>query len=196
MKIGLVSKYIRPTMGFHRVVEMLPQIISADKYAKLVIAGAFYKNKFPDYAKDFLELLQKSKCKKSINFINRSLPAKEYHELISSLDLVVFPSEAGDYSSSIIEVLMLGKPVIASDLVLYKKIIQRTGAGIIVKSTEELIINLKLFLANCSGVLPVPECQPDASIHPPAADTRQPAGVSRGRKMPEKLQQTIDSVTG
>jgi glycosyltransferase involved in cell wall biosynthesis len=138
MTIGLIARRILPTLGFHRAVALFPEIEVKVPGTRLLIAGEFHTRRFPEYTRDFLDLLKGSRAKTKIRFLRNKLSRKKYLERLREIDLVLLPWEAGGKEGDISDALFPGKPVIASDLKVFKKMFMKAGRGLIAADIKQM----------------------------------------------------------
>ena len=72
------------------------------------------------------------------------------HELLPSCDCFVFPSHSEGFSGSVVEAMMSGVPVIASDIAVNKEVVTHGYNGFLFEAgSEQALLNgMKWFLSN------------------------------------------------
>jgi len=138
MIIALAGRDIRPTMGFHRVIELLPSLADKGLEPEVLIPGNIRNRCWPAYRRDFLDLVRSSPARRQIRFSASPVTRREYFLMMGQADLVVLPYEAGDFGALYSDALDLGKPVVVSDLKGFRQAIKRTRAGLVVRNLSEL----------------------------------------------------------
>jgi len=129
--------YFRPTKGFHKIVEIFPQIAEQNKNAVLLVAGKTRNVEYDDYRRQFFRQLNESPCVDQIEILRGQFPQHTFDTIISAADVVVLPYEVGAQSGMMAQCFAAGVPVVASDLPAFRIIIERSGGGLVCEKDED-----------------------------------------------------------
>jgi glycosyltransferase involved in cell wall biosynthesis len=150
MIIALAGRDIRPTMGFHRVIELLPLLWEKGLKPEIVIPGFIRKARWPIFKHDFLALVKGSPVRNHIRFSKRAPSLVKYCSDLRAADLIILPYEAGNSGVVYSDALYLGKPVVTSDLEGFRRAIKKTGAGLFAADSDELQDAILSFFKNAA----------------------------------------------
>ncbi len=138
-KVILLCGYFRPTKGFQRIVDLFPRIREKDEDAVLIVAGKTRNIEFDDYRRNFFEQLNSSPVVDSIQIFRGQFPQYTFDTILSAADVVVLPYELGAQSGVMSQCIAMHIPVVASDLPVFRKVIERSGCGTNCSTDEEYI---------------------------------------------------------
>ena len=73
-------------------------------------------------------------------------PQHTFDTIICGSDVVVLPYERGAQSGIMAQCFAFGKPVVTSDLLAFKRILEHTGGGVICRTKDDYIKNISNIL--------------------------------------------------
>lgn len=138
-KVILLCGYFRPTKGLDRIVDLFPEIHEQDEDVVLVVAGKTRNIEFDEYRRNFFKKLNSSPVVDSIKIFRGQFPQHTFDTILSAADVVVLPYEVGAQSGMMAQCFAMHRPVVASDLPAFRKVIERSGGGVNCSTDEEYI---------------------------------------------------------
>jgi len=141
-KIILLIGYFRPSKNFELIVKLLPDILKRYPQAVLVLAGKIRGNEHIEYRTKLFNLIEASPVKEHIYLIRGQLKQETFDTILSAADVVVLPYKMNSQSGIMAHSLALARPIVASDSGAMKRILERSGAGLVCKSDREFIDNI------------------------------------------------------
>lgn len=136
-KVVLLCGYFRPTKGFHKIVEIFPEICSREKDAVLVVAGKTRNIEYDEYRRKFFRQLNESPVSDRITILRGQFPQNTFDTIIAAADVVAMPYEIGAQSGIMAQCFAQGVPVVSSGLKAFRLIVERSGGGLIAETDEE-----------------------------------------------------------
>lgn len=136
-KVILLCGYFRPTKGFHKIVEAFPQICEQDQDAMLVVAGKTRNVEYDEYRRRFFKQLNESPVVDRIEILRGQFPQHTFDTIISAADVVVLPYEVGAQSGMMAQCFANWVPVVASNLLAFRLVIERSGGGYLCETGED-----------------------------------------------------------
>jgi glycosyltransferase involved in cell wall biosynthesis len=138
-KVLLLCGYFRPSKGFMRIVNLMPEICKYSNDIVLLIAGKSRKLEFSEYKNDFYETINNSPVNDKIIVLRGQFPQHTFDTILSASDVVGLPYETGAQSGILAQCYAFNKPVVTSNLLSFKKSIEQSGGGLICESDEDFI---------------------------------------------------------
>ena len=136
-KVILLSGYFRPSKGFHKIIDLFPEIAKQDPDVALVVAGKARNIEFDDYRKELFARLNQSPYADRIHVLYGQFPQYTFDTILSAADVVVLPYEKGAQSGILSHCLAHLRPVVVSDLPAFRNLIERSGGGLICSDDSE-----------------------------------------------------------
>ncbi|OGS34009.1 MAG: hypothetical protein A2293_02610 [Elusimicrobia bacterium RIFOXYB2_FULL_49_7] len=135
----LLAGRFRPTKGFHRVIQLLPNWLKKAPPLKLIIAGSFKPGVSPLFKSDFMKDIKESPARSRIELhLLHSEDKSGLERFYRKADILLLPYEAGSTRDILAEGMAHGLPWIASDLPGFVEERKRSGNGYIVHDDTEL----------------------------------------------------------
>ena len=141
-KVILLCGYFRPSKGFHKIIDIFPDICKKDNNVVLVVAGKTRNLAFDDYRRTLFKQLNNSPVVDRIKIFRGQFPQYTFDTIISAADVVVLPYEIGGQSGILAQCYAMNVPVVTSNLRAFKNIINRSGGGLICENDREYISNI------------------------------------------------------
>jgi len=138
-KVILLCGYFRPTKGFHKIVEVFPKIAEQDPDAVLVVAGKTRNVEYDEYRRSFFRQMNESPFVDRIEILRGQFPQHTFDTIISAADVVVLPYEVGAQSGMMAQCFASGVPVVTSDLLAFRLLIERSGGGLLCGKDEDYV---------------------------------------------------------
>ncbi len=138
-KIILLIGYFRPSKNFELIVELMPEILKRYPNALLVLAGKIRGNEHIEYRTKLFNMIEQSPVKDHIYLIRGQLKQETFDTILSAADVVVLPYKMNSQSGIMAHSLALARPIVASDSGAMKRILERSGAGLICKDSHEFV---------------------------------------------------------
>jgi glycosyltransferase involved in cell wall biosynthesis len=138
----MLCGYFRPTKGFHKIIDIFPKICKKDKDAILVVAGKTRNIEFDDYRRQLFIQLNNSPVADRIRIFRGQFPQYTFDTILSASDVVVLPYEKGAQSGMMAQCFAMNRPVIASNLLAFRNLIERSGGGLICKDDDGYVDNI------------------------------------------------------
>lgn len=136
-KLGLDGKnvvmmvgYFRPTKGFHKILDFLPEVCENDPDAVLVMAGKTRNIEYDSYRHELIDKLKSSPYASRIEMFQGQFPQHTFDTVLSAADVVVLPYDVGAQSGVLSQCIAFGRPVVTSKLRAFQNINARSGAGV------------------------------------------------------------------
>jgi 1,2-diacylglycerol 3-alpha-glucosyltransferase len=136
-KVILLCGYFRPTKGFHKIAEIFPEICRREENAVLLVAGKTRNIEFADYRRELFTLLNDSPVSDRIQILRGQFPQYTFDAIVSAADVVVLPYEVGAQSGIMAQCFAQGVPVVASPLKGFQLLVERSGGGLIAKTSAQ-----------------------------------------------------------
>jgi glycosyltransferase involved in cell wall biosynthesis len=132
--ILMIASDFHPEKGFETLMAAIP-LVRSEFDAKFVVIGT---DASPGrmYQKKWEALARELKISDSLMFLGR-IPHDSVPEYIATSDIVVDPRTSGAFSSSVLEALASGKPVVASDCEWIADVIQTNRNGLLFQVADE-----------------------------------------------------------
>jgi len=138
-KTLLLSGYFRPSKGFHRVVNLFPEIAARDGDVTLMVAGKARNVEFSDYQQELYREIEASPCAQHILVLRGQFPQHTFDTIMSAADVVILPYETGAQSGILSQSLALERPVVVSDLPAFRALVSRSGAGLVCVTDRDYV---------------------------------------------------------
>ncbi|KPJ62647.1 MAG: hypothetical protein AMS15_03270 [Planctomycetes bacterium DG_23] len=135
-KVVLLCGYFRPSKGFHKIVDIFPQILKRVPKAELVVAGKMRQVEYADYRNKFFQKINLSTAREHITVFRGQFPQKTFDYILSAADVVPFPYLAGAQSGVMAHALAFKKPLVVSPLRAFKELVRKTGVGMVARSKK------------------------------------------------------------
>ena len=135
-KVILLCGYFRPSKGFHKIVDIFPQILKRVPKAELVVAGKMRLVEFAKYRDKFFQKINLSPAREHITVFRGQFPQKTFDYILSAADVVPFPYLKGAQSGVMAHALAFKKPIVASPLRAFKELVRKTGVGVVARSKK------------------------------------------------------------
>lgn len=129
-KVVMMLGYFRPTKGFHKVVDFLPQVCAADDDVVFVLAGKTRNIEYGDYRHQLLDQLRTSPYADRIVMLQGQFAQPTFDTTLSAADVVVLPYDVGAQSGVLAQCLAFGRPIVTSKLRAFQNVTARSGAGV------------------------------------------------------------------
>jgi 1,2-diacylglycerol 3-alpha-glucosyltransferase len=136
-KVILLCGYFRPSKGFHKIVNIFPNICRKEEDAALVVAGKTRNIEYDDYRRELFTSLNGSPVADKITILRGQFPQHTFDTIIAAADVVVLPYEVGAQSGMLAQCFAQVVPVVTSDLPAFKLIIDRSGGGVTASSDAD-----------------------------------------------------------
>jgi 1,2-diacylglycerol 3-alpha-glucosyltransferase len=136
-KVALLCGYFRPTKGFQKIVDIFPQICREEPDAVLVVAGKTRSLEYDDYRRDLYIKLNESPVADAITILRGQFPQHTFDTIIAAADVVVLPYEIGGQSGIMCQCFAQGVPVVTSGLPAFRRLIARSGGGLVAESDSD-----------------------------------------------------------
>ena len=144
-KVILLCGYFRPSKGFHKIIDIFPQICEEVPDAVLVVAGKTRNIEFDEYRRELFTKLNESPVADSITILRGQFPQHTFDTIIAAADVVVLPYEVGAQSGMMAQCFAQGVPVVTSGLPAFRRLLERSGGGRVAESDADykgLIVQL------------------------------------------------------
>jgi len=144
-KAILLCGYFRPTKGFQKIIDIFPQIRREEPGATLVVAGKTRSLEYDDYRRELYTKLNESPAADDITILRGQFPQHTFDTIIAAADVVVLPYEIGAQSGIMCQCFAQGVPVVTSGLAAFRRLIGRSGGGLVAESDadyKDLIVRL------------------------------------------------------
>ncbi len=154
-KVILLAGYVRPSKGFHKFIDILPEICRQDNDIVLVVASKTRNLEYHDYYHQLHRDLEASPVADQIRVLYGQFPQYTFDTILSAADVVVLPYERGAQSGILSQCFAFKKPVVTSDLPSFINSINRCGGGFYCNKPEDYIskiyelLNDKQIYQNC-----------------------------------------------
>ncbi|QBG48225.1 glycosyltransferase [Verrucomicrobia bacterium S94] len=135
-KVVLLCGYYRPSKGFHRALNFMPDVFRQFPDTLLVLAGKTRNAASDHYRQELVEQFRQAGCSNRIRVFHGQFPQYTFDALISAADVVAMPYERGAQSGIMAQCIAMETPVVASDLPAFVNAVGKTGAGLIASSDE------------------------------------------------------------
>ena len=136
-KVIMLCGYFRRSKGFHKMLDIFPEICQQEEDALLVVAGKSRNIEFADYQRELFTQLHQSPVVDRILFLRGQFPQYTFDTIVSAADVVVLPYERGAQSGVLSQCFALRRPVVVSNLPAFKVVIERSGGGLICERDED-----------------------------------------------------------
>lgn len=139
-KVVMLCGYFRPTKGFHKIVEKLPELIERDDQITLVLAGKLRGVEAREYRDKLLGMIDAAGVDpKHVCVLRGQFPQHTFDTVLSAADVMCLPYEVGAQSGMMCQCMAMEAPIVASNLSAFKNAIDRTGGGLICESDDEYV---------------------------------------------------------
>ena len=136
-KVILLCGYFRPSKGFHKIVNIFPEICEKEEDAVLVVAGKIRNIEYDDYRRELFTNLNESPVANRITILRGQFPQHTFDTIIAAADVVVLPYEVGAQSGMLAQCFAQGVPVVTSNLPAFKLLLDRSGGGLTASSDAD-----------------------------------------------------------
>ena len=147
-KVILLCGYFRPTKGFSRVVEWFPEVCEMMDDVVLVIAGKSRGLEFRGYQRQFFEAINNSSVNDKIVVLRGQFPQHTFDTIVSASDVVVLPYDLGGQSGIMSQCFAFGKPVVTSNLLAFKIILEKCKGGFVCETKQDYLEKVATILNN------------------------------------------------
>jgi len=144
-KMILLCGYFRPTKGFHKIIDIFPSICREQEDAVLVVAGKTRHIEYDEYRRKLFIMLNESPVADRIRIFRGQFPQYTFDTIVSAADVVVLPYDIGGQSGIMCQCFAQEVPVVTSNLEAFKRLVDRSGGGLVAESDEDykkLIVDL------------------------------------------------------
>ncbi|NQT93925.1 MAG: glycosyltransferase [Lentisphaerae bacterium] len=144
-KVVLLCGYFRPSKGFHKIIDIFPQVCEEEPDAFLVVAGKTRNIEYVEYRRELFTNLNESPVTDRIAIFRGQFPQYTFDTIIAAADIVALPYEAGAQSGMMAQCFAQGVPVVTSGLPAFKRLLDRSGGGRVAESDadyKDLIVQL------------------------------------------------------
>jgi len=141
-KVLLLCGYFRPSKGFTRIVKLMPEICEHSDEIVLVVAGKSRKLEFSEYKVEFYETINHSPVNDKIVVLRGQFPQHTFDTIVSASDVVGLPYEAGAQSGIMAQCYAFHKPMVTSNLLAFRKSIEKSKGGLICKTNRDYVKNI------------------------------------------------------
>lgn len=141
-KVIMLCGYFRPTKGYHKIIDLFPRICEQNKDVILVVAGKTRNIEFDEYRRQLYNQMNNSPVVDRIEIFRGQFPQYTFDTLLSAADVVVLPYETGGQSGMMAQCFAMNKPVVSSNLIAFKNLMERSGGGLICESDDDYITNI------------------------------------------------------
>lgn len=138
-KIFMLCGYFRPSKGFHRVLNFLPEICRRDPDTTMVMAGKVRGIEAQDYQRQLFTQLNESPVVDRIVFLRGQFPQHTFDTILSAADCVVLPYEKGSQSGMLAQCFAMQRPTVVSRLPAFRLLIERSRAGIVCETDDDYV---------------------------------------------------------
>ena len=139
-KVVMLCGYFRPTKGFHKIVERLPELIERDESITLVLAGKLRGVEAREYRDSLLEKIDAAGVDpKHVRVFRGQFPQHTFDTVLSAADVMCLPYDVGAQSGMMCQCFAMGAPIVSSDLRAFRNAIERTGGGLVAESDDEYV---------------------------------------------------------
>ena len=139
-KVVMLCGYFRPTKGFHKIVERLPELVERDPEITLVLAGKLRGIEAREYRDKLIRLVEDAGVdQRHIKVFRGQFPQHTFDTVLSAADVMCLPYEAGAQSGMMCQCFAMEAPVVASGLQAFRNAIDRTGGGVICDSDDDYV---------------------------------------------------------
>jgi|Deesub1362B_J571_1020462.scaffolds.fasta_scaffold00937_3 glycosyltransferase involved in cell wall biosynthesis len=138
-KVVLLIGYFRPSKNFELIVDLFPQILKEFPDVILVVAGKIRGKEFIDYRNMLFQRIESSPARENIYLIRGQLPQNVFDTILSSADVVVLPYQMTSQSGILAHSLAFHRPIVASNSIGVRSVIERSGAGLIASNPDEFV---------------------------------------------------------
>lgn len=130
-KVVMLCGYFRASKGFHKIIDILPELCKRDEDLVLVMAGKARGIDAFEYQRELYEKLNNSPLLDRIVFLRGQFPQHTFDTILSAADVVVLPYEKGAQSGMMCQCFALGRPVVVSPLRAFRNLVERSGGGLV-----------------------------------------------------------------
>ena len=139
-KVVMLCGYFRPTKGFHKIVERLPELIERDPEITLVLAGKLRGVEAREYRDSLLAKIEKAGVdEKHVRVFRGQFPQHTFDTVLSAADVMVLPYDVGAQSGMMCQCFAMHVPVVSSGLRAFRNAIERTGGGLVAESDDDYV---------------------------------------------------------
>ena len=139
-KVVMLCGYFRPTKGFHKIVQRLPELVERDEDITLVLAGKLRGVEAREYRDKLLGMIEEAGVdEKHVKVFRGQFPQHTFDTVLSAADVMVLPYDVGAQSGMMCQCFAMGAPVVASNLRAFQNAIDRTGGGLSVDDDDQYV---------------------------------------------------------
>jgi 1,2-diacylglycerol 3-alpha-glucosyltransferase len=138
-KVLLLCGYFRPSKGFTRIVDLMPEICKYSDDIILLVAGKSRKLEYGEYKAKFYETINNSPVNDKIVVLRGQFPQHTFDTIMSASDVVCLPYEQGGQSGIMAQCYAFHKPVVTSNLLAFRKSIEQSKGGLICETDEDYV---------------------------------------------------------
>ena len=142
-KVVMLCGYFRPTKGFHKIVERLPELIERDENITLVLAGKLRGVEAREYRDKLIGMIDAAGVdSKHVRVFRGQFPQHTFDTVLSAADVMCLPYDVGAQSGMMCQCFAMGAPIVSSNLRAFRNAIERTGGGLVCESDDEYVDNI------------------------------------------------------
>lgn len=145
-KVILLCGYFRPIKGFHKIVDIMPEICRNLDDAVLVLAGKSRRLEYTDYRTMLFEHVNHSPVKDKIIVFRGQFPQYTFDTIISSCDVMALPYRGGAQSGIMAQCYAFHKPMVTSNLPAFRISIKASQGGLTCKNGKDYVKNITKIL--------------------------------------------------
>ena len=112
-KVLIMTRNFKPIYGIEYFIKALPDIIISEPNIRVILAGSQLLD--PDYSSKIMNMIEKLELQKYVHFTGW-LEERELSDYLNSSDIYLSTSLSDGTSSSLLEAMACGLPVVVSDL--------------------------------------------------------------------------------
>ena len=142
-KVVMLCGYFRESKCFHRVIDMLPELIENEPEVTLVLAGKVRGVEARDYRDKLIKQAQDlGVSDEHLRIFRGQFPQHTFDTVLSAADVICLPYRAGAQSGMLCQCLALGRPVVTSDLQAFRRVFDRAGGGMACGTDEQFVAGI------------------------------------------------------
>ncbi len=147
-KILLLIGYLRPSKGFHKIVELMPRIIEKNKNIVLLVACKKRGLEYSDYKEYFFRLIDESTVKDKLKILYGQFPQHTFDTILSAANVLVLPYESGAQSGILAQASAFQLPVVLSEIKSFRYWNDKIKGGLIAKNDNDYVDHIVKILSN------------------------------------------------
>ncbi|MEM5948335.1 glycosyltransferase [Spirochaetia bacterium 38H-sp] len=167
-KVLLLAGYFRPSKRFDKIIDIFPELCREIDNLVLVVAGKIRNPIFDNYRRELFDKIESSPVADRIVVFRGQFPQHTFDTILSASDVMAFPYDKGAQSGMLAQCFAMHKPVVTSSLPAFKRILDRSGGGLIAETDNdyvrhiiallndkvlynEKVENIKEYIAECAS---------------------------------------------